>query len=166
MPHEAPIPRLRQHRAARSACRAAERHDARASAPPRRRSIAGPRKGVFGPFLPLLRSPQLLDRVAPWASTCASTACSMRAMRELVTCAAARHVRNQFEWLMHCAARPEGRGGAAALEALRVGARPASCAADEEVRAGLRHRAARTNGCSDPTYAAALRRSASRAWWN
>ena len=26
--------------------------------------IDGPRKGVYGPFLPLLRSPQLLDRVA------------------------------------------------------------------------------------------------------
>ena len=25
--------------------------------------IDGPRKGVYGPFLPLLRSPQLLDRV-------------------------------------------------------------------------------------------------------
>ena len=26
--------------------------------------IDGPRKGVYGPFLPLLRSPQLLERVA------------------------------------------------------------------------------------------------------
>jgi 4-carboxymuconolactone decarboxylase len=26
--------------------------------------IAGPRKGVYGPFLPLLRSPVLLERVA------------------------------------------------------------------------------------------------------
>ena len=26
--------------------------------------IEGPRKGVYGPFLPLLRSPELLERVA------------------------------------------------------------------------------------------------------
>ena len=25
--------------------------------------IAGPRKGVFGPFIPLMRSPELMDRM-------------------------------------------------------------------------------------------------------
>src|SRR3569623_1640682 len=63
--------------------------------------IEGPRKGVYGPFLPLLRSPQLLDRVAKTGEYLRFESVLDARVRELVTCAVARHVTNQFDWELH-----------------------------------------------------------------
>ncbi|MDB5861097.1 MAG: hypothetical protein JWQ76_4786, partial [Ramlibacter sp.] len=63
--------------------------------------IDGPRKGVYGPFLPLLRSPELLDRMAKVGEYLRFDSVLDTRIRELVTCAAARHVSNQFDWVMH-----------------------------------------------------------------
>ena len=52
--------------------------------------IAGPRKGVYGPFLPLLRSPALLDRVARTGEYLRFESALDARVRELVTCAVAR----------------------------------------------------------------------------
>jgi len=118
--------------------------------------IDGPRKGVYGPFLPLLRSPELLDRVAKvgeylrFGSTLAAT------VRELVTCAVARHQGNQFEWLMHLPLAAKAGVNEAALEAVRVGARPRGLAADEECAFDFTMELLRTHGVSDATYASAV----------
>lgn len=61
----------------------------------------GPRKGVYGPFLPLLRSPKLLDCVARTGEYLRFDSVLPADVRELVTCAVARHTSNQFEWVMH-----------------------------------------------------------------
>src|SRR6185295_19840743 len=63
--------------------------------------IEGPRKGVFGPFLPLMRSPELLDRVAKLGEYLRFGSVLAGRVRELVICASARHVGNQFEWGLH-----------------------------------------------------------------
>lgn len=63
--------------------------------------IEGPRKGVYGPLLPLLRSPDLLDRVAKVGEFLRFGSAIDARVRELVICATARHEGNQFEWLMH-----------------------------------------------------------------
>src|SRR4051794_37595784 len=62
--------------------------------------IDGPRRGVYGPFLPLLRSPALLDRVASLGEYLRFHSVLDARIRELATCIAARHVSNQFEWVM------------------------------------------------------------------
>ena len=94
--------------------------------------IAGPRKGVYGPFLPLLRSPQLLDRVAKVGEYLRFESVLETRIRELVTCAAARHVTNQFEWLMHAPLALKAGVSEATLDALRAGARPKGLPGDEE----------------------------------
>src|SRR6478735_9312684 len=86
--------------------------------------VDGPRKGVYGPFLPLLRSPVLLDRVARVGEYLRFDSVLDVRIRELATCAAARHVSNQFEWTMHAPLAVKAGVSAAAIEALRVGARP------------------------------------------
>ena len=70
--------------------------------------VDGPRKGVFGPFLPLLRSPVLLERVGKVGEYLRFESGLDARVRELATCAVARHVSNQFEWMMHAplASRP------------------------------------------------------------
>jgi 4-carboxymuconolactone decarboxylase len=63
--------------------------------------IAGPRKAVFGPFIPLLRSPQLMGRIGDVGAYLRFESTLDARIRELAICVAARHTANQFEWLMH-----------------------------------------------------------------
>ena len=118
--------------------------------------IDGPRKGVYGPFLPLLRSPQLLDRVAKMGEYLRFESVLDARVRELAVCAVARHTGNQFEWTMHAPLAVKAGVAEAAVEALRVGARPKQLACDEEVALDFTRELLQTHGVSDPTYAAAL----------
>ncbi|MBG9389172.1 carboxymuconolactone decarboxylase family protein [Caenimonas aquaedulcis] len=131
-----------------------------AMTPPQREAaqalIAGPRKGVYGPFLPLLRSPQLLDRVAKVGEYLRFESVLDARIREFATCIAARHVSNQFEWLMHAPLAVKAGVSAAAIEALRVGARPKGLPADEDAALDLAGELLTTHGASEPTYAAAV----------
>jgi 4-carboxymuconolactone decarboxylase len=119
--------------------------------------INGPRKGVYGPFLPLLRSPLLLERVAKVGESLRFDSVLDARIRELAACAVARHVSNQFEWVMHAPLAVKAGVAAATLEALRVGARPKALPADEEAALDFTRELLHTHGSSDPTYAAALR---------
>jgi 4-carboxymuconolactone decarboxylase len=119
---------------------------------------AGPRKGVFGPFVPLLRSPVLLDRVARLGEYLRFESVLDARVRELVTCAAARHVSNQFEWVMHAPLAVAAGVSATAVEALRQGARPTGLAADEEAALDFAQELLRGNGVSETSYGAAAAR--------
>lgn len=118
--------------------------------------INGPRKGVYGPFLPLLRSPVLLDRVARMGEYLRFDSVLDARVRELVICAASRHVSNQFEWHMHAPLAVKAGVNAAAIEALRLGARPEDLAHDEQVALDLAQELLRTHGVSEPAWQAAV----------
>ena len=118
--------------------------------------IAGPRKGVFGPFVPLLRSPVLLDRVARLGEYLRFESMLDARVRELVTCAAARHTSNQFEWVMHAPLAITAGVSATAIESLRQGAHPKGLAPDEEAALDFAQELLRGHGVSDATYRAAL----------
>ena len=119
--------------------------------------IAGPRKGVYGPFLPLLRSPELLDRVARVGEYLRFESVLDARIREFAACIAARHVGNQFEWLMHAPLAVKAGVPEAAIEALRVGARPKGLAAGDEAALDFASEMLHTHGTSEPTYDAALK---------
>jgi len=118
--------------------------------------IAGPRKGVYGPFLPLLRSPVLLDRVAGVGEYLRFQSVLDARIREFVMCAVARHVSNQFEWTMHAPLARKAGVAEATIEALRLGARPRDLQPDEEAALDFTRELLVTHGSSEPTYAAAL----------
>ena len=121
--------------------------------------IDGPRKGVFGPFLPLLRSPVLLDRVAKVGEYLRFDSVLDVRIRELATCAAARHVGNQFEWHMHAPLAAKAGVDASALDALRQGARPTvGLAEDEALALDFTLELLHTHGSSELTYGRALQR--------
>ena len=117
--------------------------------------IDGPRKGVYGPFLPLLRSPDLMERVGRIGEYLRFESTLDARVRELSICAVARHVGNQFEWVMHAPLARKAGVDAGAVEALRLGARPRPLAADEEAAIEFTQELLRTHGVSEPTYAAA-----------
>ena len=120
--------------------------------------IDGPRKGVYGPFLPLMRSPVLLDRVARVGEYLRFESVLDARIRELVTAAAARHVGNQFEWHMHAPLAVKAGVDAGAVDAVRQGARPASGLKDDEALAlDFALELLRTNGSSELTYERAVR---------
>lgn len=117
--------------------------------------IAGPRKGVYGPFVPLLRSPQLLERVGKLGEALRFEGVLDARIRELVTCAVARHVSNQFEWLMHAPLAVKAGVSPATVEALRVGARPRGLPRDEEAALEFSAELLHRHGVSEPAWAEA-----------
>jgi 4-carboxymuconolactone decarboxylase len=117
--------------------------------------IDSPRKGVYGPFLPLLRSPVLLERMAKVGEYLRFDSVLAPRIRELVTCAAARHVSNQFEWTMHAPLAAKAGVSDSTIEALRQGARPTSAAPDEECALDFTRELLTTHGTSHLTYEAA-----------
>lgn len=118
--------------------------------------VDGPRKGVYGPFLPLLRAPQLLDRVARLGEQLRFGGTLEPRVRELAICVAARHVGNQFEWHLHAPVAVQAGVDAQAIEALRQGARPAALEGADSVTYDFATELLHTHGCSDPTYARAV----------
>lgn len=95
----------------------------------RQRSVAqalidGPRKAVLGPFIPLLRTPGLLEKVAALGEALRFEGTLAPDVRELATCMAAAHVGNQFEWVMHAPLALAAGVPASALESVRLGQTP------------------------------------------
>ena len=120
--------------------------------------IDGPRKGVYGPFVPLLRSPELLDRVANLGEHLRFQSALEARIRELAICVAARHVSNQFEWVTHAPLAVKAGVPPEAIEALRQGVRPRRLAPDEEDALDFAQELLNRHGVSDPTYQSALAR--------
>ena len=120
--------------------------------------IDGPRKGVYGPFVPLLRSPVLLERMAKVGEYLRFDSVLESRVRELATCVAARHVSNQFEWTMHAPLALKAGVAAEAIEALRQGAPPRPLARDEQDTVDFVDELLATHGVSDLTYQTALAR--------
>jgi 4-carboxymuconolactone decarboxylase len=123
-----------------------------------RRLIEGPRKGVFGPFVPLLHCPALLERVAALGEQLRFEGRLDVRVRELVTCAVARHASNQFEWLLHAPLARQAGVTEDALESLRTGAQPRDIPADEMAALAFATELLASHGVSDRTYQAALSR--------
>jgi 4-carboxymuconolactone decarboxylase len=118
--------------------------------------IAGPRKGVYGPFVPLLRAPALLDRVAKVGEYLRFESALDARVREFATCIAARHVGNRFEWAMHAPLAAAAGVDAGAVEALRQGARPRGLPQELETVFDFAQELLHTHGVSEATYGAAL----------
>jgi 4-carboxymuconolactone decarboxylase len=92
---------------------------------------AGPRKGVKGPFIPLLRSPRLLAPLQKVGEYLRFDSVLSKRVSEFATLVVARQWSQQFEWFTHVPlARQEGTS-AGTIEALRTGQRPSGMS-DEE----------------------------------
>jgi len=116
--------------------------------------IEGPRKGVFGPFIPLLRSPELMDRLQRVGEYLRfQTGLPTRAS-ELAIEITARHVKNDFEWAMH---RPLAIRAGVPEEAMRAigeGERPAHLEPDDKLVHDFVVELLRTHFVGDAPYAA------------
>lgn len=118
--------------------------------------IAGPRKAVLGPFIPLLRSPELMARVGKVGEYLRFDCLLEVRIRELSMCLVARHVSNQFEWLVHAPLALKAGVVQAVLDAVAVGKHPHGAAADEAAAIDLVTELLAHHGVCDASYAAAL----------
>ncbi len=118
--------------------------------------IAGPRKAVFGPFVPLMRSPELMARIGRVGEYLRFQGRLDARIRELVTCVASRHVSNQFEWLMHAPLALKAGVAQSTLDAIAAGKCPRGLPDDEAFAVDFTNELLRSNGVSDATYAQAI----------
>ncbi|THF54985.1 carboxymuconolactone decarboxylase family protein [Pseudothauera rhizosphaerae] len=119
--------------------------------------IDGPRKGVKGPFVPLLRSPVLMERLAKVGEYLRFESALPARIGEFATLVVARHVSNQFEWAIHHPLALAAGTRAGTLDDLAAGSQcPRDMDESEAVACAFAGELLQHHGVSDPTYAAAL----------
>ena len=119
--------------------------------------IAGPRKAIFGPFIPLLQTPALMERIGKTGEALRFEGTLPERIRELVICAVARETSNQFEWKTHAPLAVKAGIALTAIEALAAGRRPHGLQADEETALDFVAELMLRHGVNDATYADAAR---------
>ena len=95
--------------------------------------IAGPRKGVKGPFIPLLRSPELMDRLQKVGEYLRFQSSIEQRVSEFIMLVVSREWTQHFEWFVHV---PRGRKASISedtIAALAEGRRPPAMSETEAV---------------------------------
>ncbi len=118
--------------------------------------IAGPRKGVKGPFIPLLRSPELMARLQKVGEYLRFESALSRRVNEFVTLIVSRAWTQQFEWATHVPLALGAGTAAQTIEALREARRPAGMSREEEVAYDFTTELLRNCGVSGATYRACV----------
>ena len=124
--------------------------------------IAGPRKAVFGPFIPLLRSPELLARVQKLGEFLRFHSALSPRVTEYTTLVVARHWTQQFEWSMHVPRALEAGTQPETIASLREGMRPERMDEEEACAHDFAIELLHHQGVSDLTYLRAYERFGER----
>jgi 4-carboxymuconolactone decarboxylase len=117
---------------------------------------AGPRGSVFGPFVPLLRSPEFMTRLQKTGEYLRFHSAIGSRLSELVILLTARRWTQQFEWSAHYPLALKAGVRAEIADAIADGRRPPDMAEDEEIAYDFCDELIRTQGISDATYARAV----------
>ena len=118
--------------------------------------IAGPRKGVKGPFIPLLRSPELMARLQKVGEYLRFGSALPPRLSEFATLLVARQWRQGFEWGVHVPLAIAAGTDPKTIDALREGARPATMSAEEALVHDFVAELDADRGVSDARYAEAV----------
>jgi 4-carboxymuconolactone decarboxylase len=124
--------------------------------------INGPRGAVFGPFIPLMRSPELMNRLQKVGEYIRYRSSLETRINEFVMLIVSRQWTQQFEWCMHYPLALKAGMKQEILDALAQGRRPAGMAEDEEIAYEVCDELERMRSVSDATYARAVARFGER----
>lgn len=119
---------------------------------------AGPRGGVKGPFVPLLRSPDLMDRLQKVGEYLRFKSALEPRINEFLMCVVSRAWTQQFEWFVHVPLALKAGIKRETLKSLAEGRRPVGMAEDEEIAYDFWDELTRTRGVSDATYERAVQK--------
>lgn len=114
--------------------------------------IAGPRKAVRGPFIPLMRSPDLLTHLQKAGEALRFESVLPDRLAELAALVVARAWTQQFEWCVHEPLAVQAGVSRATVEAVRQGRRPTAMPEDERRVYDLVHELLANRSLSDATY--------------
>jgi len=120
--------------------------------------IAGPRKGVKGPFIALLRSPELLARVQKVGEFLRFQSSLSPRASEFATLIVARAWSQQFEWFTHVPLALKAGTSQATIDALRDGRRPTTMDNEETLIHDFTTELLQQHGASEATYRQAVDR--------
>jgi 4-carboxymuconolactone decarboxylase len=112
----------------------------------------GPRGRVGGPFIALLRSPELCQRTQMLGEYLRYESVVPQRLRELAILATARHWRQNFEWSTHAPLAESAGLPRALIDALAKGPSPVPQAADEAAVLGFCDELHRNHAVSDAAY--------------
>jgi 4-carboxymuconolactone decarboxylase len=119
---------------------------------------ANRKQDVFGPFVPLHRSPEVMLRAMALGDYLRYRTVFPPRLNEFIILITSRHFTQQYEWYVHYPiAIKEGLSKDIA-DAIADGRRPAGMSADEELIHDFCTELLRNNSVSDPTYARAVAR--------
>ena len=111
------------------------------------------RPNISGPFVPLLRSPEMLSRARNVGDHARYNTVLPPRLSEMVILITARHWTQNYEWAAHAPIAEREGLSPDVIAAIADGRRPASMADDEAVLYDFCTELFRTQGVSDPTYA-------------
>lgn len=113
---------------------------------------AGPRGGVKGPFIALLRSPELMDRLQKVGEYLRFGSSLEPRISEFLMLVVSRQWTQQFEWAVHVPLALKAGIKAQTVQSLADGRRPVAMEKDEALAYDFCDELMRTCGVSEPTY--------------
>jgi 4-carboxymuconolactone decarboxylase len=120
--------------------------------------LAARKAPVFGPFEPMMHSPQVMNLARATGDYLRYHASIGNTLSELVILITAREWSQDFEWSVHYPIALKAGIAAETADAIGDGRRPGGMSADEEIVYDFATELLRTKRVSDPTYARAERR--------
>ena len=111
---------------------------------------------ISGPFVPLLRSPEVLTRARALSDYLRYRSTLPPRLSELVILMTARAWTQNYEWNAHEPLARQAGLNAAVIKAIADGRRPEGMADDEEILFAFCEELRRNQSVSDPTYARAV----------
>ena len=117
---------------------------------------AGPRGGVKGPFIALLRSPELMQRLQKVGEYLRFGSSLEARISEFVMLLVSRHWTQQFEWAVHVPLALDAGVKRQTIQSLAEGRRPGDMAADEAIAYDFCAELLANRGVSDATYRMAV----------
>lgn len=118
--------------------------------------LAGPRGAVIGPFIPLLRSPVLMDRTQHLGEYLRFNSALTGHLSEFAILITARHWSQEVEWTAHAPIALKAGLDAAAIQSVLHGVRPAAMSEGEAAVYDFATEMHRTRHITDATWARAL----------
>jgi 4-carboxymuconolactone decarboxylase len=113
---------------------------------------------VFGPFIPLMRSPEVMLRTMALGDYLRYKTVLGNPLNEFVILLTARHFTQHYEWSIHYPIAMDGGLNAGIAKAIAEGRRPAGMSADQELAYEFSMELLQNQSVSDATYARAIAR--------
>ena len=120
--------------------------------------IKGPRGALYGPFIPLLRSPELMDRSQKVGEYLRYNSAIGNTLSELVILITARQWTQQVEWALHEPVALKAGIKPETIAALAAGRRPPALSNDEAIVYDFCTELHANKSISDATWARAVTR--------